>query len=122
MYRVRSVPHFWRNRIGFKTSKEIDAKIWDFTIHKRIAAYFKLFSQIQIFSMFLLVSHRNMISVYHMTKENKDDERRSSISESRTINVTNMANQKHAKNKNVDLSSTNGRWIQTIAFEDGYVR
>ena len=93
---MRSVPHFWRNRIGFKTSKEIDAKIWDFTKHKRIASYFKLFSQIQIFSMFLLVSHRNMISVYHMTKENKNDERRSSISESRTINVSNMAFQKHA--------------------------
>ena len=93
MYRVRSVPHFWRNRIGFNTSKEIDAKIWDWTKHKRISAYFRLYSQIQIFSMFLLVSHRNMISVYHMTKDNKSE--LSDFYESRSITATNIANIKY---------------------------
>ena len=67
-FKVRRVAHFWRNRIGFNTSEEISPNKWHVTIHKRISAYFALYSQILIYSQFLLVSHRNMISVYHMTK------------------------------------------------------
>ena len=68
---VRKVPHFWRNRVGFNTSKKTNPATWDVVIHKRISGYFRLYSQIQIFSMYLLVSHRNMISVYQMTKSDK---------------------------------------------------
>ena len=41
---------------------------WGSTIHKRIAGYFKLYSQILNFSKFMLVAHRDMISVFDMTK------------------------------------------------------
>ena len=40
---------------------------WDWVIHKRIAKYFRLYTQILNFSMYMLVSHRNMISIFDMT-------------------------------------------------------
>ena len=49
-FRVRRVPHFWRNRIGFNTSKEISDRKWNAVIHKRISGYFALYSQILLFS------------------------------------------------------------------------
>ena len=67
--------HFWRNRIDFNTSKiNKDITVWDHILHKRIANYFKLYTQILNYSTFILVSHRNMISVYDNTNggENSD--------------------------------------------------
>ena len=34
---VRRVPHFWRNRVGFNTSKQTTAGSWDVVIHRRIS-------------------------------------------------------------------------------------
>lgn len=44
---------------------------WVNALHQRIAGHFKLYTQIMNFSMFMLVAHRNMISVYDMTKKKK---------------------------------------------------
>ena len=66
---IRKVRHFWRNKISFSTSKLVkNPQKWSTIIHRKIAPYFRLYSQIQSFSMFMLVSHRNMISIYEMTK------------------------------------------------------
>ena len=62
------MPHFWRNRLSFNTTKVLATQDWGSTIHKRIAGYFKLYSQILNFSKFMLVAHRDMISVFDMTK------------------------------------------------------
>ena len=62
------MPHFWRNRLSFNTTKVMSTQDWGSTIHKRIAGYFKLYSQILNFSKFMLVAHRDMISVFDMTK------------------------------------------------------
>ena len=68
-YEVRQARHFWRNRISFNTTKiKSDPKCWDIILHKRISAYFRLYTQVLNFSMFMLVSHRNMISVYDMSQ------------------------------------------------------
>ena len=73
-FQVREVRHFWRNRISFNTSqKKKNASNWQTVLHNRISNYFKLYTQILNFSMYMCVSHRNMISVYDMTKP-KDDE------------------------------------------------
>ena len=46
-YEIRSVPHYWRNRISFSTSQVMEkAYEWDWILHKRIARYFRLYTQI----------------------------------------------------------------------------
>ena len=65
-YEIRQVPHFWRNRLSYNTTKKMKSQQWGSTIHKRIAGYFKLYSQVLNFGRFMLVSHRNMISVFDM--------------------------------------------------------
>ena len=45
---------------------------WRWIIHRRISKYFRLYSSIVNFSMYMLVSHRNMISIYDMSKEKKE--------------------------------------------------
>ena len=50
----------------------MDIEKWNWTLHKRIAAYFRLYTQILNFSMYMLVSHRNMISVFDMTESSGD--------------------------------------------------
>ena len=62
---MRRVGHRWRNRICYDTTKSIrDASMWDIILHRRIANYFKIYSQILNFQLFMLVSHRDMISIY----------------------------------------------------------
>ena len=39
---------------------------WDIVLHRRIADYFKIYTTILNFANFILVAHRNMISVYDM--------------------------------------------------------
>ena len=74
-FQVRQVRHFWRNRISFNTTKpKKNATSWDHILDKRIAQFFKLFSSIVNFSTFMLVSHRNMISVYDTTQLSSDAE------------------------------------------------
>ena len=41
---------------------------WHNVIHKRIPNYFKLYTVIVNFSMYMCVAHANMISIYDMTK------------------------------------------------------
>jgi len=65
--KVRQVRHHWRSRICYDTTKRNkDPKVWDIILHRRIANYFKMYSQIMNFQLFMLVSHRDMISVYEM--------------------------------------------------------
>ena len=72
VYEIRQVRHLWRNRISFSTMKEKQIERWRWVIHKRIAKYFRLYTSILNFSMYILVSHRNMISVYDMSKEQQE--------------------------------------------------
>ena len=69
-FEIRNVRHFWRNRISFSTTtiKKHPEK-WTWVTHKRIAKYFRLYTQILNFSIYMLVSHRNMISVYDIAKD-----------------------------------------------------
>ena len=69
-FNVRQVRHFWRNRICFDTTKhKKNPRVWNVILHKRIAYHFKIYSQILNFQTFMLVSHRNMISVYKMSQQ-----------------------------------------------------
>ena len=73
-YEIRTVRHFWRNRISFSTTsikKQVDK--WDWVVHKRISKYFRLYTQILNFSIYMLVSHRNMISIYDISKDNSNE-------------------------------------------------
>ena len=70
-FEIRRVRHFWRNRISFSTSKTLkDVEKWDSVVQKRIANYSRLYTSVINFSMYMLVSHRNMISFYDMSKSN----------------------------------------------------
>ena len=70
-FQIRRVRHFWRNRISFSTSKIVpDDRKWRSVVQKRICGYFNLYTSIMNFSMYMLVSHRNMISIYDMTRGN----------------------------------------------------
>ena len=52
------------------TSKVMkDTYKFDIVIHKRIAMYFSLYSGLVNFQTFMLVSHRNSISTFDMTKK-----------------------------------------------------
>lgn len=66
---IRQVRHFWRNRISVNTSKiKKDAHCWKHVLHKRISGYFRLYTQVLNFQMYMLVSHRDMISVFDMSQ------------------------------------------------------
>ena len=74
-FEMRSVRHFWRNRIDFNTSKiKKDISSWDHILHNRIANYFKMYTQILNYSTFILVSHKNMISVYDNTNHGEEND------------------------------------------------
>ena len=67
-FEVRQVRHYWRNRICFDTTKlKKKSYTWGIILHKRISWYFKLYSQILNYQIFMLISHRDMISVFKMT-------------------------------------------------------
>ena len=65
--------HFWRNRISFSTTKLVNAHKWDFVLHKRISMHCKIYSGLLNFSEFMVVSHRNMVSIYDMSRSEKDE-------------------------------------------------
>ena len=68
---VRQVRHKWRNRISWDTTKKKkDKSLWDIIVHKRVSHYFNIFSQIINYQIYMLVAHRNMISVFNMTSKN----------------------------------------------------
>jgi len=73
-YEIRHVPHFWRTRLGFNTTKLLKSQNWGSTIHKRISNYFRLYSEVLHFSRYMLVSHRNMISVFDMARNLDGDD------------------------------------------------
>jgi hypothetical protein len=64
---MRQVRHSWRNRISFNTMKlKKNIEQWNIILHRRIAGYFRLYTQVLNFSTFMLVSHRDMISIFAM--------------------------------------------------------
>ena len=68
-FEYRMVRHIWRNKISFNTSKlKKNRSCWGTVLHKRISGFFRLYTQVLNFSMFMLVSHRNMISVFDMSQ------------------------------------------------------
>ena len=68
-YELRTVRHFWRNRIGYNSSKfQKNPDKWNIVLHKRVSNFMKLYTSIINFSMYMLVAHRNMISVFDMTQ------------------------------------------------------
>ena len=69
----KKVKHFWRNRISMATGKKIKEgeKKWGIVLHRRIANYFKIYTTICNFANFILVAHRNMISVFDMNDPQK---------------------------------------------------
>ena len=63
-------PQDWRNRIGMQTSRLMKKKgAYDTIIHRRIAGYFALYSGMVNFQTFMLISHRNHISVFDMIEK-----------------------------------------------------
>ena len=110
--------HFWRNRIGFSTSSEKkDYKSWDLVLHNRIAKYVRLYTQILDFHTFMLVSHRDMISVFDMKKDSGNKYSFSNAEPHR-------ANQENLRDE-AELGETvvkNEPWACTHKFESGQVR
>ena len=92
---VRAVRHIWRNRISFSTMRPIkQIEKWNRVTHKRISRFFRLYTQILNFNMYMLVSHRNMISIYDMTQNSETGEN----------------TERHS------TESSNGGWIKTFTF------
>lgn len=60
--------HFWRNRISFNTSKVKRLAKWDTVLDRRVSEYVRLYTNILNFMTFMVVSHRNMVSIFDMTK------------------------------------------------------
>ena len=54
---------------------------WDQLLHQQYSPFVKLYRQMIIFSVFILVAHRNMISLYNLSKS-YDDEDNSSAKKS----------------------------------------
>ena len=68
-YHYSKARQTWKNRLGPTTLKpmklsEVDS--WDQLMHRRFSNYVKLFSDMAIFSTYLVVAHRNLISLYCM--------------------------------------------------------
>ena len=67
---IYSVSHSLRNRIDRSNllQKRIKEK-WDHVEHHRVANHMRLYTAVVNVNKFMLVAHRNMISVYDMTKD-----------------------------------------------------
>jgi len=65
MHRVR---FNWRNQIGRTTIKPLLDQTWNESLQLRVSRYVRLYSQVINFSTFMLVAHRNLISVFDMSK------------------------------------------------------
>ena len=50
------------------SSKEMrnGQKKWDIVLHRRISDYFKIYTSIINFANFIIVAHRNLISIFNM--------------------------------------------------------
>ena len=68
----------WQNRIGTGTIQEetiIDT--WDEVIHERVSHYVKLFIDIRTIATFIVVAHRNLLSLYDVGDNDSRREDRS---------------------------------------------
>ena len=67
---VRRFQHIWRNQISFSTSKikKNPFKAWTNALDKRIAPYFKIYSDIVNLAGYIIVAHRNLISVFSLAQ------------------------------------------------------
>ena len=45
---------------------------WEEVLHERVAPFFKLYTAIENIGTFLIVSHRNMLSVYNMGEKEEN--------------------------------------------------
>ena len=87
-----------------------------------------MYTQIMNFSMFMLVAHRNMISVYDMTKKkkNRHDDVGSMLS-NQSSNLRNRSNASMLSHYSLgdELKAEDeevGEWIDTVTFEHGQIR
>ena len=96
-FEIRQVRHIWRNRISFSTTRlQKQVRKWNWVIHRRIAKFFRMYTQILNYNTYMLVSHRNMISIYDMTQHTQQQ-----------------------GGDNEELAR--GAWIKTISFGDAGV-
>ena len=68
---------------------------WNQVMHRRFSQYVKLYTEMVNFSTFLIVAHRNLISMYDMRKPETDkawvDTKRISDSFVRSVNIKKRA-------------------------------
>lgn len=66
---------------------------WNQVMHRRFSQYVKLYTEMVNFSTFLIVAHRNLISMYDMRKTDKAwvDTKRISDSFVRSVNIKKRA-------------------------------
>ena len=59
---------FWKNKIGEETILNSDAKLdeWNEVIQSRVAPYLKLYTEVKSFETFMILSHRNLLSLYDL--------------------------------------------------------
>ena len=64
----------WENRIGAQTIAKDDTELldeWKEVIHKRVSSYVKLYNTVTNFSTFMILSHRNLLSIYDLGVNNR---------------------------------------------------
>ena len=64
----------WKNRLGTTTIKALKAnkfESWDSVIHRRFSNYVKLYTDMVMFGTYLIIAHRNLISLYNMGHDNR---------------------------------------------------
>ena len=72
---LRKAAHEWRNRISMSTSKLAQSvNVWNHIIDKRVSSFYKPYQHFLNFANLMLVAHRNMVSVYNMSADDKYDD------------------------------------------------
>ena len=97
-FEIRQVRHFWRNRISFNTTKiKKNKDCWKHILHKRISGHFRMYTQVLNYQMFMLVSHRNMISVFDMSQGSSLDAKWSDTMQFKTGHIRQMQIKKKSR-------------------------
>ena len=66
-FRYLSIFKHWKNRIGPSTiSVDSTLDAWSEVLHERVAPFVKLYSSMTNFMTFMIVAHRNLLSLYDL--------------------------------------------------------
>ena len=64
---IRRVKKKWKNRIAKNTmQEEVILDGWEEVLHERVAPFLRLYTAMTNIATFMIVSHRNMISIFNM--------------------------------------------------------